>query len=72
MKTAHTYFDPFSTTGTHARAVEISDIVEVAGKRGYVASLSLRLNGTAMIEMARVASSSGGNVCDYLRGICNF
>ena len=61
MKTAHTYFDLFSTTGTLVRAVEISDIVEVAGKRGYVASLgrkyvTVRIYGGKLVKVSPLAA----------------
>lgn len=61
MKTAHTYYNPFSTTGTCARAVEISDVVEVAGKRGYVAALgrkyiSVRIYGGKIVKVDPLAA----------------
>lgn len=61
MKTAHTFYDPFSTTGTFARAVEISDIVEVAGKRGYVTSLgrkymTVRIYGGKSVKVSPLAA----------------
>ena len=61
MKTAHTYYDPFSTTGTFARGVELSDIVEVAGKRGYVAALGrkyikVRIYGGKLVKVSPLAA----------------
>ena len=62
MITAKTFYDAFSDTGIHCRHVELSDIVEIDGHRGYVAALGrkyiqVRVYGGKLIKLNPLANS---------------